>query len=106
MEYETKRKETWKQIRDSMFPDGCIICGSHVKLQLHEKNGKKHNCQPAYYLAHLDEVPKDFVPLCFNHHKMVHHLINFYKLSVEKRNQIMELIVSNSQTYISMVSQV
>lgn len=64
--YQEQRKEALKLIGDK-----CIICGySGKKLTFHEIHGEKHHRGMKYYLDH----PKDFVPLCYPHHKFFHLL--------------------------------
>jgi len=55
----------------TLIGDKCIICssdGSKRKLNYHEIHGKKHPLRGSYILKHY----KDFVTLCYIHHKLLH----------------------------------
>ena len=94
-EYRTKELLRFKKIRKSLITP-CVICGKTDEgaggVVLHKKDGRPHSTNYRFYAKHQDTIPNDFVSLCFKHHKMVHYLINFYKLREKQRDKIMELV--------------
>jgi hypothetical protein len=70
-----------------LIGDKCIICGySGPKLTFHEIYGKPHRDGLKYYIDNF----KDFIPLCYPHHKVLHSLI---KLSLTEYRLITKYLM-------------
>ncbi len=67
-DYREQRKKALELIGDK-----CLVCGySGRKLTFHEIHGKNHDKNMKYLIEH----PKDFVPLCYPHHRLLHFLFS------------------------------
>lgn len=64
----------------------CVVCGSSEKICFHEIHGKRHEKD----LSYVKNNSKDFIPLCSNHHNVL-HMIQREAKNIEK---IRELLAS------------
>lgn len=83
-----KRTRRLKCLRE--LGDKCIICGSTKKIKFHEIYGKDHDKYEAwgYVLKHL----KDFVPMCRDCHRALHHLAKKRKMDMEEFLRLLALL--------------
>ena len=64
--------DTRKKVRQKSFDvvgNSCVICGSKENLILHEIHGKPHDASNIYKTLNNS---KDFVAVCFRHHRLIH----------------------------------
>jgi hypothetical protein len=85
MAYYYKNKDKWKLYQkqwykkrmeklDGLIGDTCFICNSKEHICFHEKHGLNHEYHGSYGYHYYLEHHKDFIPLCFECHRLVHGL--------------------------------
>lgn len=102
---ETHRKEkvAYRQLhlkrlkeRYHKLAPACVVCGkTHetIRIALHEVSCKPHEyCNYYFYFNHPEKLGFNFIPVCFFHHKMVHYLVNYFKLDATSQHKIMEIV--------------
>ena len=87
--YQNQRNKTLTEKLHGLIGDTCFICSSKEHIIFHEKHGLNHERYRGangyrYYLEHH----KDFIPLCYLCHKLVHGL----KRNIDKTK--LEYVVS------------
>lgn len=77
---ERNRKWVRKQykLRDKIFGNKCVICGSKRSLVLHEINGEPHK-EDGYALVNKAiKNPEQWRRLCYSCHKGVHWIMKYF----------------------------
>jgi nitrate/TMAO reductase-like tetraheme cytochrome c subunit len=66
-----RRKKRWQKLKE-LIGDSCKICKNKKQIRFHEIHGKDHDKYDtiAYILRHKE----DFVSLCRDCHRALHHL--------------------------------
>lgn len=81
------RKREWEKVR-ALFDLKCIICGSDLKVQLHEVHGKDHS---KLFFSYIRKHKEDFVPLCRKCHQAI-HLLSKRKINKEELWRLLRLL--------------
>ena len=70
---------------EKILPNVCYFSGyncrhyeEHKRLILHEKSGARHEKSATHIIYENPARAKDFVRLCYRHHRLVHSLMDFY----------------------------
>ncbi|MCJ7425117.1 hypothetical protein MUP01_12755 [Candidatus Bathyarchaeota archaeon] len=83
-----------------LIGDQCFICDGKQKIVFHERNGVSH-----YRGFRYDKHVERFIPLCQRHHRMLHSLIAFTKLTLTEQTKIYELLPHSIEMPIKNVVQ-
>lgn len=71
-----KNREEYRAKLNNLLGIKCFICGKEGQLIFHEIYGTPHTANRVYIILHY----KDFVRLCADCHKSVHHLRKEHRL--------------------------
>lgn len=80
-----KRNRDWKIRKRKKLIERlgskCFFCGSKTRLHFHRKSGKgEHDRSVCFIAQHITE----FVLICSRHHRAVHAIMDFFKMTWEE----------------------